>query len=634
MMPVQLRYLNNSNDLKFCRHHGLSALESYKCRIMMWSHIRFRQPTNRALWEMTLAHYRAGRFADTAATCRRVLAADPTNADALHLLGVSALKLGQLDEAVDALRQALRLRPADAEAYNNLGIALEGRGQVGKAESAYKAALRIDPRSVDALNNLGHLLRKTDRPWEAVEVYRVALGVRPDNPAAHGGLAAAYLGTGRQDLAIAHYRRRADLLPDSPVAHSDLLFYLLHAPDVRGQVLFDEHRRWAERHERPLAASVQPHDNDPDPDRVLRVGYVSPDFREHTMPRFVEPVLVNHDPAQVEYVCYSDVRWPDAVTERMRATAPEWRDTAGLGDEVLAAIIRQDRIDVLVDVTGHMGGGRLCTFAHHPAPVQMAYMGYPHSTGLESMSWRITDAISDPPGLTEAFHTEKLLRLDGCAWCYRPTESPDVSDLPVRSNGGRVTFGMLNRMAKVNPPAVRLWARVLAAVPGSALLVLASDGEGNAPVRRLFESEGIAPDRLRLVPTGPRPQYLALAHQVDINLDPFPYAGMTTTCDLLWMGVPTVTLAAGGSAGRAGASVLSAAGLSQLIADTHDDYVRIAAGLAADLPALAALRAGLRQQVERSPLRDERGTAAKLEAAYRLMWRAWCEGQCPGAGGR
>ena len=575
-------------------------------------------------WASAVTHCRAGRWADATAACRRVLAADPTRADALRLLGVSALKLGHLDEAVDALRRALHLRPADAEAYNNLGVALEGRGQFTKAENAYKAALRINPRYVEALNNLGHLLRKADRPWEAADAYRAALGLRPADATAHVGLAAAYLALGRLADALAHYRRRADLQPDSPVAHSDLLFWLLHGPDVSPDALFDEHRRWAGRHERPLAGSVPSHENDSDPERVLRVGYVSPDFREHTMPRFVEPVVANHDPAQVRYVCYSDVRWPDAVTQRMRAMAPEWRDTAGLGDEALAKLVRHDRIDVLVDVTGHMGGGRLGTFARRPAPVQAAYMGYPHTTGLEAMAWRITDAVSDPPGLTEAFHTEKLLRLDGCAWCYRPTGSPDVSDLPALSNGGRVTFGMLNRMAKVNPPAVRLWARVLAAVPGSALLALASGGEGNKPVRELFESEGIAPDRLRLAPTGPRPQYLALAHQVDIHLDPFPYAGMTTTCDLLWMGVPTVTLAQGGPAGRAGASVLAAAGLPHLTADTPDAYVRIAAALAADLPALSALRAGLRQQVERSPLRDERGTAAKLEAAYRHMWRQWC----------
>ena len=575
----------------------------------------------------------AGRLAEAEAGYRAVLAADPDNPHALHLSGVLALQRGDLQQAHELIGRALQVRPAFPEALGNLGVVLEHLDRLAEAERAYREAIRLQPNYLDAHNNLGNALRKQGQFAEAAAAYRAAARLRPEHPAAYLGLALAAHERADPDAAVAHYRRWSALQPDNPSAASDLLFALLHHPGLTAEQLFAEHRRWSEAFERPLRATWLPHANDRDPDRPLRVGYVSPDFREHATARFMEPVLASHDRGRFTVVCYSDARRPDAATARFRSYAAEWRDTAGVPDEHLAAQIRRDGIDVLVDPTGHMAGNRLGVFARRPAPVQAAYMSYPHSTGLESMGWRVTDAASEPPELGgERFNTERLLRLDGCAFCYRPTEAPDVSDLPALSDGGRVTFGMLNRMAKVNPPAIRLWARVLAAVPGSTLLVLASGGERNDAVRQVFESEGIKPDRLRLVPTGSRQQYLSLAHQIDVNLDPFPYAGMTTTCDLLWMGVPTVTLAQGGSAGRAGASLLTAAGLPQLIAHTPDEYVRIAAALAGDLPALAALRAGLRRQVERSPFRDERGTAARLEAAYRHMWRAWCERHRAGAG--
>jgi predicted O-linked N-acetylglucosamine transferase (SPINDLY family) len=407
------------------------------------------------------------------AACRRVLSRRPSDPDALQLLGVLALHAGRLDEAVDALRRALGVRPAWAEAYNNLGVALEARGQWVKAENAFRAAARLEPTYLQPRLNLGNVLRAQGRPADAADAYRSASRLRPDDPGPYCGLGAVCLEMGLLNEGLTHYRRSSDLQPQSASAHSDLLFWMMHDPKVGPRALFDEHVRRAERHEWPLRSNSRAaFGNDKHPDRPLRVGYVSPDFREHPVARFIEPVLAGHDPAHVVPVCYSDVARPDAVTARLRASVPEWRDASGVTDDELAALIRRDRIDILVDLTGHMGGSRLPLFARRPAPVRATYMGYPYSTGMSSMDWRITDEASDPTGATEQYNSERLMRLEGCAFCYRPTESPPVAELPACATGA-VTFGVFNRMAKVNAGAAATWARVLAAVPNSRLVVLA-----------------------------------------------------------------------------------------------------------------------------------------------------------------
>jgi predicted O-linked N-acetylglucosamine transferase (SPINDLY family) len=302
--------------------------------------------------------------------------------------------------------------------------------------------------------------------------------------------------------------------------------------------------------------------------------------------------------------------------------AREWRDIAGLSDAQLASLVRRDRIDILIDLTGHMGRNRLMAFARKPAPVQATYLGYPHTTGLAAIDYRITDAESDPPGVTDAYHVEQLVRLAGCAWCYRPTESPEIGPLPADANG-YVTFGAFNRMAKTTPAVAAVWGRVLQAVPGSRLLVLANGGESNTAARRMLESAGVEGSRLELVPTGSRGAYLELCQQADVALDPFPYNGMTTTCDLVWMGVPVVTLAGTTHVSRVGLSLLRAAGLPEFVAHSPEEYVSIAADAARDLLRLRELRVGLRDRLARSNLMNEAGIAGKLEAAFREMWVEW-----------
>ena len=567
-----------------------------------------------------------GRVAEAEALYREVLAADPHNPHALHLMGVLALQRGDFERAYGLIGYAVRFRPNFPQALSNLGVVLEHLNRPADAEAAYREAIRLKPDYTDAHNNLGNALRKQGKLREAAGAYRAAARLRPNDPASALGLAIAAQERGDTEGAVAHFRRWSGLQRDNPAAASDLLFALLHHPSYTPEELFAEHRRWSESFERPLRGTWFPHPNDREPARPLRVGYVSPDFREHPTARFVEPVLAHHDRAQLITVCYSDARRPDAVTERLRVLAAEWRETAGLPDEHLAAHIRRDGIDVLVDLTGHMAGNRLPVFARRPAPVQVTWL-YPHSTGLEVMDWRITDDLCDPDELgTAQFHTERLLRLDGCAWCYRPTDdSPAVGPLPADRNGF-VTFGSLNRLAKVSPPVARLWARVLDAVPDSRLLVLAPGGEANDSARRLFEQAGVPPARLALAAHRPRPQYLALmGEEVDIALDPFPYAGTTTTCDLLWTGVPVISLVGRTAVSRVGLDLLTAIGLPDLAADTPDTYVAAAAGLAADRPRLRGLRSTLRATMQGSPLRNESDFTRRLEVAYRRAWVVWCD---------
>jgi predicted O-linked N-acetylglucosamine transferase (SPINDLY family) len=381
--------------------------------------------------------------------------------------------------------------------------------------------------------------------------------------------------------------------------------------------MFEEHRRWADRHARPLYAPARPTPRNIATTDRIRVGYVSLDFRAHPVSRFFEPVLQHHDRARFDVFCYSDVTAPDATTARLRTyPGTTWRQTAGMPDASMADLVRRDGIDILVDLTGHMAGSRLLVFARRPAPVQVSYLGYPDTTGVATIDYRITDSLHDPPGETGDYLVERLIRLDPCCWCYRPDDdSPDVNDLPALA-AGHLTFACLNKLIKVTPQMASLWARVLDAVPGSRLMVLAGKGQGEPAAFELFARAGIARDRVDLVGRLPREDYLRLYHRIDIALDTFPYNGHTTTCDALWMGVPTVTLAGQTHVARAGLDVLTTAGLSQLVTTSEVDYLLTATRLASDLPHLSTLRRSLRAAVAGSPLTDAAGLTDRLENAF------------------
>jgi predicted O-linked N-acetylglucosamine transferase (SPINDLY family) len=369
-----------------------------------------------------------------------------------------------------------------------------------------------------------------------------------------------------------------------------------------------------------------PHPNSPEPGRRLKVGYVSADFRAHPVARFQEAVLAHHDREAFEVFCYSDVARADAVTARFQSYADHWRDVRSLNDERLAALIRDDEIDVLVDLSGHASGNRLTTFARGPAPVQVTCNGYVNTTGMTTMGYRLTDALHDPPGMTDHLHTERLVRLPGCNWCYRPDDdSPGVSPPPCLSGGG-VTFGSLNKLYKATARMANLWAQVLEQVPNSRLVLVANGGDrANPSVRQSLVRSGIPGERLEILDkANTRQEYLERFGKIDITLDTFPFNGITTTCDALWMGVPAVSLSGRTHVSRAGLSILTNLGLSDLVAAHPDEYVQRAVGLARDIERLSDLRNGMRERMERSPLRDERAYARAVEDAYRSTWLDWC----------
>lgn len=606
-----------------------------------------------------LEHHRMGRVSLAESLYRELLVADPNDPNALHLMGlllsqtgraeeaVSLLvrsvqaspdvahfrsnlasvlgKLGRLAEAAEHLRRAVRLQPDLAEGHNNLGVALESLGQLEEAMRCYHEALRLRPAYAECHANLGNVFQKTGPRHLAIQAYENALAIRPDYRQAQVNLAGALAELGRLDEAIAWYRRASELRPHDPRPHSGLIFTLHNHPDLTPRELFDEHLAWAQRHARPFYPPEPFYPNDPSPQRRLRIGYVSGCFHAHPVTRFFEPILASHDRSGFDVVCYSDVARADAVTDRLMSYGHGWVNVRGQSDERVAARIRQDAIDILVDLHGHMPEHRLLVFARKPAPVQVTYLGYPDTTGLATMDFRITDSQHDPAGLTEHYHTEQLVRLDPCCWCYRPdTDGPDVNGLPALRDG-RITFAVLNRLAKVTSPMMRLWSQVLQRTPGSRLMVLLGPGAGDESiVRDLFAAHDIARDRLVLVGRTARAQYLAQYHSVDVALDTFPYNGHTTTCDALWMGVPVVTLVGRTHVARAGLSVLGAVGLERLACRTPDAYVGTAVALAQDVRALARLRETLRARMKASPLCDARVLTTRLEAAYRRVWLQWC----------
>ncbi|HXE54825.1 MAG TPA: hypothetical protein VN541_17525, partial [Tepidisphaeraceae bacterium] len=378
---------------------------------------------------------------------------------------------------------------------------------------------------------------------------------------------------------------------------------------------------------RPLARFIPRHDNDPNPDRRLRIGYVSPHLSSHVVGLYFLPLIANHDHTRFEIFCYSDLPRPDAMTERIKSHADHWRTTCGTSDEQFCDLVRRDRIDLLIDLTMHMDENRMLAFARKPAPVQATWLGYPGSTGLETMDYRISDPYLDPPETDESLYSEKTIRLPHCYWWYDPpSDAPAVGSLPAERNRF-VTFGNLGNFTKVNPKILDLWAAVLRALPSSRLLMLAPTGAARDRMIGQLESKGIERARLEFTERIGRLAYLNLYNRIDIGLDSFPYNGHTTSLDSLWMGVPVVTLAGQTAVSRGGASILSNAGLTDLIANDADQYVQIARELAGDLARLAQLRCDLRTRMQRSPLTDAARSARHMEAAYRLMWRNWCDAQ-------
>ena len=577
------------------------------------------------------AHYNLGKalqakgHLDEAITAyRQALALKPDFAETHNNLGTALKDKGHLDEAIAAFRQAITLNPGLPEAHGNLGNALRDQGQLDEAISACRRAITLKPNAPEAHGNLGAALKDNGQLDEAIAAYRQAIALQPDYAEAHNNLGNALSDQGRPVEALAAYRQANALKSNFHEAHSNLVLGLHYQPDFSAAAIAEEYRHWNLQHAEPLRQFIQPHANDRSPDRRLRIGYVSPDLYGHPVGRFLLPVLAHHDKNCFEVFAYAQVAHPSAMTQRLRSCTDGWRSTVGLTDAQVAELIRQDRIDILVDLAGHTAHNRLLVFARKPAPVQVTYLAYCSSTGLETIDYRLSDPYFDPPGMDESVYSEQTIRLPETYWCYQPSiDTPEVGPLPALERG-RITFGCLNNFCKVSEPALAAWAKLLRAVPNSHLLLHSREGSHRQRVHEQLEQEGIEPKRVRFSGRVPAQEYFDLYRRIDIALDTFPYGGGTTTCDALWMGVPVVSLVGKTAVGRGGLSILSNIGLPELAARSEEEYLHLASTLAKDVSRLTEPRSTLRQRMQQSPLMDAPRFARNIEAAYRQMWRTWC----------
>jgi predicted O-linked N-acetylglucosamine transferase (SPINDLY family) len=573
---------------------------------------------------------KSNRYDEAAAAYTRALQIQPNFASAHSGLAAASHNLARYDDAIAGFRRAIELSPRDHGSYAGLGLSLLAAGRAEESLEQTRRALELKPDWPEYLNNLAVALEELGRFDEASDVLRRAVSLPPPHAHAENNLGKRLSAAGLVEEAVAHFRRACELSPGEANIRSNMLLSMHYLPDVAPDEMFAEHVAWREKHAKssakPQAAKTR-FENERTIDRGLRIGYVSPDFAAHSVADFLEPLLEHHDHSRFEIFCYADVPRPDAYTHRLRQFADVWTDIANLKDARVAEMIRAHCIDILVDLAGHTARNRMPVFALKPAPVQVTYLGYPDTTGLPTIDWRITDAIADPPGVTEPYYTEALLRLPRTFLCYRPfPEAPAVGPLPADRSGGRVTFASFNNLSKLTPRVIEVWSQVLKAVPDARLLIKAAGVEGSPRERLIgeFARHGIAADRLELVGRiADLAQHFGKYNDVDIALDTFPYCGTTTTCEAMWMGVPVVTLVGRTHMSRVGLSLLTQVGLTDLSAETVEQYVATATALANDLPRLRELRAGMRERMLSSPLLDGVGVTRELEMAFRQIWAKW-----------
>ncbi len=590
------------------------------------------------------------------ALIRRAIALKPGVTDFSFNLGVLLKNLGQWDEAIACFQQVLDIQPNHAEAVNNLGLALIKVRRLEEAAALTRRRLVIflttrictiiwelfspkwdnlvgpssvtnkryaQPAQLDGKKNLANAYYLQGRLVEAEECYRQMLRQNPQAEI-YNNLGAIRAELGDINEAIACYKEARTLEPQNPRWHSKIVFTSIYHPDYDSRALYDLSCSWEKDHALALTPATRSFDNLPVPERRLRVGYVSPNFRAHSETFFTLPLFAAHDHEQFEIFFYSDVAYPDDLTARIQSHADVWRNTRDLADPQLAQLIRQDHIDILVDLTMHMADNRLLVFARVPAPIQICWLAYQGTTGLSTMDYRLTDTHVDPYGLFESFYSEKSVFLPDAFGCYDPLDAGTVvGKLPALANG-YITFGCFNSLMKINATLLRYWAAVLRATMDSRVVILAHEGAHRQNILDLFELEGVARERVSFAVKCPRLEYLRLYEGIDISLDTLPYNGQTTTLDSLWMGVPVLTLAGQTAVGRASLSILRNLGRTEWIAETPQQLVSNAVNLGEDLQQLIQIRATLRERLQQSPLMDGPRFARNVEFAYRTMWRKWC----------
>ena len=541
-------------------------------------------------------------------------------------------QVGQPDEAQALYESVLKTSPNNKTALFKLSLITASQRDYAKSETLLKKVIKLEPGNPVYYSNLGFILHEDNRPGEAVAALDKAISIKPDYADAYLNRANSLTIQGKIDDAIRDYRAALEINPGSRQARGNMAYTMNFSPSLSEKELFDAHKAHAltiePRNRKPA------HVNIPTSDRKLRIAYLSSEFRMHSVAYFIEPVLEHHNRNNFEVFAYYSHVITDTTTEAITQQCDHWRNVARLSDPSLIRQIKKDEIDILIDLNGYTAHNRLAVLAAKPAPVQCEWLGYPNTTGLDSMDYWICDTTVNPPGLTDRFYSESLLRLPGCFICFKPPRDYPEPVEPPCLEKGYITFASFNNYAKISEKMLRLWADILKAVPDSRLM-LKSACLGNQVQRRavidFFESMGICENRLQ--PEGYEPsrtKHMERYSAVDIALDTHPYNGTTTTCEAMWMGVPTISLAGNSHRSRVGKTLLESVGLGELVADSDDQYKNIAINLAVDQHRLSEYRSCLRGMVDQSPLTDAAQFTASLESAYRSIWKAWCSNSsCP-----
>jgi len=586
--------------------------------------------------ELTLMQARQllqmGLYDQALAAIQSGLAAAPDHADLHDTAAIIFAYQGRPDEALPHAQSAVRADPGDPAFLTNLGHICVMLRRHEEAASAFQAALSIAPDTRQALIGSANALTELGRVHEALASLGRAIELQPDDPSCAANYALLLFRLGKADEAAAFAREALHRMPTSARLAAAHAFVLNYVPGVSPEDIFHAHQAYGRTTCGALPPPLSLFANRPDPDRILRIGFVSPDFRSHSVAFFIEPFLKHFDRVQFHVICYASLKTADRTTLRLQELASEWRSIIHMHDAAAADAIRADGVDILVDLAGLTSGNRLGIFLHRPAPIQATYLGYPSTTGLPCMDYRIVDPFTDPPG-AERWCVENIVRISPSFLCYAPISgAPPVVDRSGVTDG--VVFGSFNAVPKLNVPLFRLWKSILDAVPGSSLLIKTSDPDSNASRGRLEElarEVGLHAPRMRVLPRAPSIQeHLAEYGRVDIALDSFPYNGTTTTFEALYMGAPVIALAGDRHASRVGLSILSNLGLARLVAESPDAYVQLAIHLARDADDRRSLRTSLRDRLLASPLCDAPTFARRLGDALRSMWRAWCAAQPPG----
>lgn len=561
-----------------------------------------------------------GKLNAAAMSYQQAISLKPDYAEAHNNLGVVFKWQGKLDAALECCHTALAIMPGYIDAHLNAGTLSRDLGKLDTAIEHIHKAIAIKSDSAEAYNKFGLVLKEKGQLDESVSCYQKALSIRPGYADAYNGWGSALMEQGKQQLALIAYEKGLAFNPSHAPLHHSLIFAASRECADDGAKVFELSKRFGRQFESGLIR--ESHNNDKTPGKRLRIGYVSGDLCQHSVAYFISPILAHHDKQQVEIFCYYNHHATDHITHRLMALADHWRSIFGISDDYAEQMIRQDAIDILVDLSGHTAYNRLLLFARKPAPVQVTWIGYPATTGLSAMDYRLTNSYINPPGWHDEYYTETLVRLSAST-CFQPEQPlPEIEPVPAWKNG-YITFASFHTPNKITPTTMALWAQILAAIPNARLLQCPDTARNR--MTQQFQALGIAADRLEFLAKQPMPRYLALHNKVDIMLDTFPYNGGTISRHSLWMGVPVLTLAGKSTASRVGLALMTQLGLTSFVAEREEDLVDHARRWAGDIEGLAQVRAGLRERMQHAPFSQFTLVVRELETAYRQMWRHWCE---------